>query len=76
MTTGIIAIAAGLAIGLAAIGIAVGQGMLASKAMESMGKQPEAMSGIRTSMIIAMAIMETMVFLSKGIMTGADEKHA
>ena len=37
MTTGIIAIAAGLAIGLAAIGIAIGQGILASKAMESMG---------------------------------------
>ena len=35
MTTGIIAIAAGLAIGLAAIGIAIGQGILASKAMES-----------------------------------------
>lgn len=64
MTTGIIAIAAGLAIGLAAIGIAVGQGMLASKAMESMGKQPEAMSGIRTSMIIAMAIMETIGVLT------------
>ena len=64
MTTGIIAIAAGLAIGLAAIGIAVGQGMLASKEMESMGKQPEAMSGIRTSMIIAMAIMETIGVLT------------
>ena len=64
MTTGIIAIAAGLAIGLAAIDIAVGQGILASKAMESMGKQPEAMSGIRTSMIIAMAIMETIGVLT------------
>ena len=38
--------------------------MLASKAMESMGKQPEAMSGIRTSMIIAMAIMETIGVLT------------
>ena len=64
MTTGIIAIAAGLAIGLAAIGIAVGQGILASKAMEIMGKQPEAMSGIRASMIIAMAIMETIGVLT------------
>ena len=63
MTTGIIAIAAGLAIGLAAIGIAIGQGILASKAMESMGKQP-AMSGIRASMIIAMAIMETIGVLT------------
>ena len=64
MTTGIIAIAAGLAIGLAAIGIAIGQGILASKAMESIGKQPEAMSGIRASMIISMAIMETIGVLT------------
>ena len=64
MTTGIIAIAAGLAIGLAAIGLAIGQGILASKAMERMGKQPEAMSGIRASMIIAMAIMETIGVLT------------
>ncbi len=64
MTTGLIAIGAGLAIGLAAIGIALGQGILAGKAMESMGKQPEAMSGIRSSMIIAMAIMETIGVLT------------
>ena len=64
MTTGIIAIAAGLAIGLAAIGIAIGQGILASKAVESLGKQPEAISGIRASMIIAMAIMETIGVLT------------
>lgn len=64
MTTGLIAIGAGLAIGLAAIGIALAQGILAGKAMESMGKQPEAMSGIRSSMIIAMAIMETIGVLS------------
>ena len=64
MTTGIIAIAAGLAIGLAAIGIAVGQGMLASKAMESMGKQPEAAGSVRTALIVAMAIMETIGVLT------------
>lgn len=64
MTTGLIAIGAGLAIGLAAIGIALGQGILAGRAMESMGKQPEAMSGIRSSMIIAMAIMETIGVLT------------
>ena len=64
MGTGIIAIAAGIAMGCAALGIGIGQGMLGSKAMESMGKQPEAMSGIRTSMIIAMAIMETIGVLT------------
>ncbi len=64
MTKGIIAIAAGIAVGLAAIGIAIGQGSVASKAMDSMGKQPEAINGIRTSMIIALAIMETMGVLT------------
>ena len=62
--TGIIAIAAGIAMGCAALGIGIGQGLLGSKAMESMGKQPEAAGNIRTSMIIAMAIMETIGVLT------------
>ena len=62
--TGIIAIAAGIAMGCAALGIGIGQGLMGSKAMESMGKQPEAAGNIRTSMIIAMAIMETIGVLT------------
>ena len=62
--TSIIAIGAGIAIGLAALGIGIGQGILGGKAMDSMAKQPEAMGQIRTSMIVAMAIMETIGVLS------------
>ena len=62
--TGIIAIGAGLAIGLAAVGIGIGQGMVGSKAMESIAKQPESSNTIRTSMIVSMAIMETIGVLS------------
>lgn len=62
--TGIIAIGAGLAIGLAALGIGIGQGMVGSKAMESIAKQPESSNTIRTSMIVSMAIMETIGVLS------------
>ncbi len=62
--TGIIAIAAGLAMGCAALGIGIGQGLLGAKAMESMGKQPEAAGAVRTSMIVAMAIMETIGVLT------------
>lgn len=62
--TSIIAIGAGIAIGFAALGIGIGQGILGAKAMESMAKQPEAMGQIRTSMIVAMAIMETIGVLS------------
>lgn len=62
--TSIIAIGAGIAIGLAALGIGIGQGMVGAKAMEGIAKQPEALGIIRTSMIIAMAIMETIGVLS------------
>ena len=64
MGTGIIAIAAGIAMGCAALGIGIGQGMLGSKAMESMGKQPEAADSVRTALIVAMAIMETIGVLT------------
>jgi len=39
---GLIAIGAGLAIGLAAIGSGIGQGIAAGKALEGMARQPEA----------------------------------
>ena len=64
MTTGIISIGAGIAMGCAALGIGIGQGMLGAKAMESMGKQPEAAGSVRTAMIVAMAIMETIGVLT------------
>ena len=55
------------------LGISLGQGSLAGKAMESMAKQPEAADKIRTAMIVAMAIMETigvLAFVIAIIMTG------
>lgn len=61
---GIIAIGAGIAMGLAAIGIAIGQGMGLSKGLESIAKQPEAAGDIRTTMIVGMAIMETIGVLT------------
>ena len=47
-----------LAIGIAAVGTGLGIGMLASKAMEAIARQPEASGNIRTSMIIAIAFVE------------------
>lgn len=72
--TSIIAMAAGLAMGLAALGIAIGQGLIGSKAMESIAKQPEAAGNIRTTMIVALAIMETigvLTFVIAIILTGS-----
>jgi F-type H+-transporting ATPase subunit c len=47
-----------LAIGLGALGPGIGIGMLGSKAMEAIGRNPEAEGKIRTSMILAIAFAE------------------
>lgn len=55
---GMKSIAAAIAIGVGAIGPGLGIGMLASKAMESIGRNPEATSKIQTAMILAIAFTE------------------
>jgi len=49
-----------IAMGIAAIGSAIAQGKTASKAMESMARQPEVAGQIRTAMLIALALMEAL----------------
>ncbi len=51
-------LAAGFSAALTVIGGAFGIGKLASSAMEASGRQPEAAGDIRTSMIIAAALIE------------------
>ena len=51
-------LAAGIGAGLAIIGAAFGIGRLAAAAMEATGRQPAAGGDIRTSMIIAAALIE------------------
>ncbi len=51
-------LAAGFSAALTVIGGAYGIGKLASSAMEASGRQPEAAGDIRTSMIIAAALIE------------------
>ena len=60
METALIAIAAAIAIGISALGAALAQGKTASAAMEGIARQPEAAGDIRTSMIIALALMEAL----------------
>jgi len=55
-------LAAGIGAGLTVIGGGLGIGKLASAAMEASGRQPEAAGPIRTSMIIAAALIEGMSF--------------
>ncbi len=58
--SGIIAIAAALSIALTSICPAIGQGLTASKAMDSIARQPEMAGEIRTTMILALALMEAL----------------
>jgi F-type H+-transporting ATPase subunit c len=51
-------IASALAIGLGAIGPGIGIGLLAAKALEAVGRNPEASSKIQSLMILAIAFAE------------------
>ena len=51
-------LAAALAIGLGAIGPGIGVGLVGSKAMEAMGRNPEASGTVFLPMIIGMAFAE------------------
>lgn len=51
-------LAVGLAIGLGAIGPGIGIGILGSKAMEAIGRNPEATGTVFLPMIIGMAFAE------------------
>lgn len=51
-------LAAGLAIGVGAIGPGIGIGLLVGRAMEAIGRNPEAEPAIRLNMILGLAFAE------------------
>ncbi len=51
-------LAAAIAMGVGAIGPAIGIGLLGGKAMEALGRNPEAAGAIQTNMILAIAFAE------------------
>ena len=53
------ALAAGLCMGIGAIGPAIGEGNAVAKALEAMARQPEMAGTLRTNMIIGCAVTET-----------------
>jgi F-type H+-transporting ATPase subunit c len=55
-----IALAAGLAIGIAAFGAALAQGRLAAAAMESIGRNPNSAEKIQVPMILGLAFIEAL----------------
>jgi F-type H+-transporting ATPase subunit c len=57
---GLIALGAGLAVGIAGFGAALGQGRAVAAAMESIGRNPNAADRIQLPMIIGIAFMEAL----------------
>ena len=58
ISTGLIAIGAGLAV-MTGMMTGIGEGFVAGKAVEAIGKSPEAEGKIRSTMILGIALSET-----------------
>lgn len=65
--TGLGFLAAGVGAAVTVIGAGLGIGKLAAAAMEASGRQPEAAGQIRTSMLIAAALIEGATFFALAI---------
>ena len=60
MNSGLLAIAAALTIAISTIAPAMSQGKTATKAMESIARQPEAAKDIRSALILSLGLMEAL----------------
>lgn len=57
-------IAAAIAIGFGAIGPGIGIGLIGAKAMEAIGRNPDAQDKIQTSMFLAFAFAEAIAIFA------------
>ncbi|PIZ64627.1 ATP synthase F0 subunit C [Candidatus Roizmanbacteria bacterium CG_4_10_14_0_2_um_filter_36_9] len=57
-------LATAIAIGVGVIGPGLGVGLIGSKAMEALGRNPEAESAVRTTMILAAAFAESIAIFA------------
>jgi F-type H+-transporting ATPase subunit c len=71
-----LALGAGIAVGMAALGGALGQGRAASSALDGIARNPQASGKIFTPMIIALALTESLVLLAWLIANGLSGKIA
>jgi F-type H+-transporting ATPase subunit c len=60
-------LAAGFGAGIVILGAAFGIGKLAAAAMDASGRQPEVAAQVRTSMLIAAALIEGATFFALAI---------
>ena len=61
LTPALLALAAGIAIGIAAAGGAIAMGMAVSKSTEGIARQPEAEGKIRTTLMLGLVFIETAI---------------
>ncbi|KMY46259.1 ATP synthase F0F1 subunit C [Bacillus sp. FJAT-27916] len=57
-------IAAAIAIGLAALGAGIGNGMIVSRTVEGIARQPEARGMLQTTMFIGVALVEAIPIIA------------
>jgi F-type H+-transporting ATPase subunit c len=60
-------LAAGFTIALAVIGAASAQGKAAASAFEAMARQPEAQGGINSSLILSLALIESLAIYALAV---------
>lgn len=64
MATGLALFGAGLAAGFAAIGTGIGNGLVISKTLESMARQPKLSGQLRTTMFIGVGLIEAVPIIA------------
>lgn len=64
MATGLALFGAGLAAGFVAIGTGIGNGLVISKTLESMARQPELSGQLRTTMFIGVGLIEAVPIIA------------
>ena len=64
MATGLALFGAGLAAGFAAIGTGIGNGLVISKTLESMERQPQLSGQLRTTMFIGVGLIEAVPIIA------------
>jgi F-type H+-transporting ATPase subunit c len=57
-------LAAAIAIGLGALGAGIGNGMIVSKTVEGIARQPELKSTLQTTMFIGVALVEALPIIA------------
>ena len=64
---GLVAVAAGLIIGLGALGACIGIGIMGSRFLEASARQPELMNALQTRMFILVGLIDAAFIIGVGI---------